>query len=31
MSNNEVDEVEAWLMSPDTTLEEIMEIANGEE
>ena len=28
-NNNEVDDVERWLMHPDTTLEEIEEIANG--
>lgn len=29
--NNEIDEVEDWLMSPDTTLEELNEIANSED
>ena len=27
--NNEVDDVERWLLSPDTTFEEVNKIANG--
>lgn len=27
---NEVDNIELWLMDPDTTLEDIDEVANGE-
>ena len=29
--NNEVDEVERWLLDPETTLEDLERIANGED
>lgn len=29
--DNEVDDIELWLMDPDTTLEDINKIANGDD
>lgn len=31
MGKNDVDDVERWLMSPDTTIEDLERIANADE